>query len=274
MATAGCICCGILGCQNFNQHTALLAGPPPAQRRLITYNMGHGQTTTDENVAKKVLLERDFKEIADLESISQSEFQHGMIGAKFLPGVFISKIPRVAEPRAYDHHHKTKKSNIDHDEHKKNLQIMIEQSGEKPIFDGLVAYFKKHHSEDAFVVFNQDISDKTQSKPTWHEIDALVINLTRGYVVVFEAKGNLKKKPFEKALAQLEKMTNIFMKNLASGLNQDWKIIKIIYSANVDPSLNICGTCQPYVISPGKGDFVNQLEVILNHKSNQRLDLR
>ena len=60
--------------------------------------MGHGNTTTDEAVAKNTLLERDFKEIADLESISQSEFRHGMIGAKFLPGVFISKIPRVVEP--------------------------------------------------------------------------------------------------------------------------------------------------------------------------------
>ena len=138
MATAGCACCGILGRQTFNQHTAILAGPPLVKRRLITYNMGHGQTTTDENVAKKALLERDFKEIAHLESISQSEFRHGMIGAKFLPGVFISKIPRVVEPSAYNHHHKTKKSNIGQDEHEKNLQIMIEQSGEKPIFDGLV----------------------------------------------------------------------------------------------------------------------------------------
>ena len=180
MATASCVCCGILGCQIMNQQMAPVAGPPPAQRRIVTYNMGHGNTTTDENVAKKALLERDFKQIADLESISQSEFRHGMIGAKFLPGVFISKIPRVAEPSAYKYHHQTKKSNIGQDEHEKNLQIMIEQSGEKPIFDGLVAYFEKNSSEDAFVFFNQDVSDKTQSKPTWRELDALVINLTRG----------------------------------------------------------------------------------------------
>jgi hypothetical protein len=139
--------------------------------------MGHGQTTTDENVAKNALIQRDFKEIAVLEAISQSDFQQGLIGAKFLPGVFISKIPRVAEPADYEHQHRTKKSDIDPDEHAKNLLTLIEQSGEKPTFDGLVAYFKKYSNEDVFVVFNQDICDKTQSNPTWHELDALVINL-------------------------------------------------------------------------------------------------
>ena len=266
MAAARCVCCGILGCQIFNQHVAALPRPPMAQRRLVTYNMGHGQTTTDENVAKNALLQRDFPEIADLSSISQSEFQPGMIGAKFLPAVFISKIPRVADPSDYEQQYHTKFSQIDPDEHAKNIKICIEQSGEKPTFDGLIAYFKKYSNEDVFVVFNQDICDKTQSNPTWHELDALVVNLTRGYVLVYEAKGNLNKKPLKKALAQLEKTTNIFLMNLASGLNQDWKIIKMIYSADVDPALNICGTCQPYVMSPARGDFVNQLEVILNQQ--------
>ena len=266
MAAATCVCCGKLGCQILNQHVAPLAVPPPVQRRVITYNMGHGQTTTDENVAKNTLIQRDFKQIADLESITQSEFQHGMIGAKFLPGVFISKIPRVAEPADYAHQHNTKKSKIDPDEHARNLRLIQEQSGEKSTFDGLAAYFKKYSNEDVFVTFNQDISDKTLSKPTWHELDALVINLTRSYVLVIEAKGNINKKTLKKALTQLNKAKNIFLKNLAPGLNQNWKIIKMIYSADVDPSLYICGNCQPYVISPSRGDFVNQLEILLNQE--------
>ena len=40
----------------------------------------------------------------------------------------------------------------------------------------------------------------------------------------------------------------------------------MIYTADVNTSLNICNTCQPYVISPARKDFVNQLEVILNHE--------
>ena len=63
MATASCDCCGILGCHIMKQHKAPIAGPLLAQRRIVTYNMGHGQTTTDENVAKNILLEREFKEI-------------------------------------------------------------------------------------------------------------------------------------------------------------------------------------------------------------------
>ena len=264
MAAEECVSCGKVGTQKLNQHVA--SGPPPVQKQSVTYNMGHGNTTTDENVAKKALLERDFKEIADLESISQSKFQHGMIGAKFLPCIFISKIPRVVEPAAYDHQHKVKKSKIDPKEHAKNLKNIVKESSEKSTFDGLVAYFRKNTQEDVFVTFNQDIRDKTQTNPTWHELDALVINLTRGYILVIEAKGNLNNQPLKKALKQLKKTTGIFLKNLASGLKQEWKLIKMIYSADVNPSLNICSTCQPYVISPAKGDFVNQIEVILNQE--------
>ena len=53
MATASCVCCGILGCQIINQQLAPLARQTPAQRRIVTYNMGHGQTTNDEAVARK-----------------------------------------------------------------------------------------------------------------------------------------------------------------------------------------------------------------------------
>ena len=129
MATASCDCCGILGCQIMNQQMAPVAGPPPAQRRIVTYNMGHGNTTTDENVAKNTLLEREFKDIADLKSITQSEFQHGVIGAKFLPEVFISKIPKVSEPGDYEHQYNTKKSQINPAEHASNIRITTEESG-------------------------------------------------------------------------------------------------------------------------------------------------
>ena len=112
MAAVSCVCCGILGCQIMNQQMAPVAGPPPAQKRIVTYNLGHGQTTTDENVAKNALLERDFKDIADLKSITQNEFQHGVIGAKFLPEVFISKIPRVAEPLDYEQQYKKRLSQL------------------------------------------------------------------------------------------------------------------------------------------------------------------
>ena len=76
MATATCVCCGILGRKIMNPHVAPIAGRPPAQRKLVTYYMGHGNTTTDEAVAKNVLLQRDFKEIANLESIIQSEYHY------------------------------------------------------------------------------------------------------------------------------------------------------------------------------------------------------
>ena len=118
--------------------------------------MGNGNTTPDENVAKKALLERDYKEIADFETIQQSDYMPGMIGAKFLPSVLVTKIPKVAEPLEYDQQYQAKPSQIGAQEHAKNLDAIVEQSGEKPVFEGLESYFDKYKNEDVFVIFNQD----------------------------------------------------------------------------------------------------------------------
>ena len=68
-----------------------------------------------------------------------------------------------------------------------------QENAERTVFDGLVSFFDDYHSnEDVFVVFNQDISDQTkQPNPTWKELDAIVINSTKGYILVIEAKAKL-----------------------------------------------------------------------------------
>ena len=60
---ANCDCCNTVGIFDLNQ--SKLAGIPLPQRQRKVYNLGNGNTTPDENVAKKALLGRDYKEIAD-----------------------------------------------------------------------------------------------------------------------------------------------------------------------------------------------------------------
>ena len=101
-----------MGIYDLKQNPAQLAGPPPSQRQRRVYNLGNGNTTPDENVAKKALLERDYKEIADFETIQQNDYKPGLIGAKFLPSVLVTKIPKVAEPLEYDQQYQAKPSQI------------------------------------------------------------------------------------------------------------------------------------------------------------------
>ena len=75
-------------------------------------NLGNGQTTTNEDDAKRALLSRDYPEIANYETIQQNEFRHGRMGAIFIPPVFITKIPNVAEPQDYVLKYANKDSNI------------------------------------------------------------------------------------------------------------------------------------------------------------------
>ena len=259
---ANCDCCNTVGIFDLNQ--SQLAGPPLPQRQRKVYNLGNGNTTPDENVAKKALLVRDYKEIADFETIQQSDYIPGMIGTKFLPSVWVTKIPKVAQPLDYDQQYQANPSQIEAKQHVKNLAAILEQSGEKSVFEGLESYFDKYKNEDAFVIFNQDIPDKTVLKPTWHEIDALVINCTKGYILVIEAKGKLHKIALNTALKQLTTTKSIIEKNFLTDINENWKIINAIYTSEIDTSLNICQSCQHFVISSIKGDFVQQMESILN----------
>ena len=234
-------------------------------------NLGNGQTTTNEDDAKRALLSRDYPEIANYETIQQNEFRHGSMGAIFIPPVFITKIPNVAEPQDYVSKYANKASSISRKEHDKNMQTITEQSAEKAVYDGIHSYFK-NSNEDVLVTFNQDISDKSKTNPTWHERDALVINCSRGYILVMEAKGYLTSRSISKAkssslttaLNQLSETTAIFNQNHSGNLKKQWEIISTIFASKIDPSLNFCVNCQKYILSPSSRNFVSQLDKILN----------
>ena len=248
-------CCSTLGCHRLNQNIASLSVPPPNQKRLVVYNLGNGQTTTNADDAKRSLLERDFKEFTEFENIEQNDYIHGLIGAKFLPPVFVTKIPKVSEPLDYEILYHQKMSDITKEEHSKYLQIIAQENAERTVFDGLVSFFDDYHSnEDVFVVFNQDISDQTkQPNPTWKELDAIVINSTKGYILVIEAKAKLTPKKMKKTSEQLQKAKDIIEKNWLSNLKQNWTFFSVIYTDHISDNFNICSNCKPFIISSAEG---------------------
>ena len=76
---------------------------------------------------------------------------------------------------------------------------------EKALLDGLKAYFNEKEMEDAFIMFNQDVyyTCSDTGKQSRHERDAIVVNLTKCYILNIEAKANLSSG--KKAAKQLEK---------------------------------------------------------------------
>lgn len=94
------------------------------------------------------------------------------------------------------------------------------------------------------------------------EKDALIINLSKGYVIVVEAKSNLTlkskdpttKSPLMKGLDQLNRSYETFLQK-AKHLKNDWKVIRIVYGTTMDTKLRRCNNCKPFIITKKDGSF-------------------
>ena len=61
--------------------------------------------------------------------------------------------------------------------------------------------------------------------------------MTRGYLLIWEAKATLTDDTLEEALNQLQRRINIFKDSFLSNLNQNWKIIRMVYGTNIQPQV-------------------------------------
>ena len=104
---------------------------------------------------------------------------------------------------------------------------------------------------------------------TWHERDIFIINLSRGYVLNLEVKSVLEdtkswKKSSKPAHVQLQKtmeiLTNQFENPLV--LQQEWKVINLVYASKVDPNFYICTLVDEFIITEND-DFNSKLTLIL-----------
>ena len=178
----------------------------------------------------------------------------------------IAKLPKVLRvtkiPKAVDFSNQQKLANLNLKE-----SIVKQESSESVAINGIEKYFDFHSNEDAFIMATQDLQDPIDN--TWHERDIFIINLSRGYVLNLEVKSVLEdtkswKKSSKPAHVQLQKtmeiLTNHFENPLV--LQQEWKVINLVYASKVDPNFNICNAVNEFIITEND-DFNSKLTLIL-----------
>ena len=256
-----CHICNIVGKTSLNNLCDdIFESPKKYVRR--EYHLGNGNSTSDEGEAKDFLLKRDYVKIFDLKETTKDEFKPGEIGINILPEIYFSQMPQVIETQAS--WSRIKGLFWTPIEEGKFIETFKAERAELAVFDGIKNYFHKYNNEDVFVFFNQDFEDKI--KRTWLERDALVVNCTRGYILVIEAKSDLTKKKLSFGGNQLKVTLKNVLQPISSNLNQKWDVYSILYGSNVDLS-HVCTSCRKFVISKADGNFSLLLENILKNQS-------
>ena len=76
-------------------------------------------------------------------------------------------------------------------EDQKTKEAISAESAEKNVIDFVKKFFEDHRKEDAFAFFRQHLHDPNGRFPP--EKDVILVNMTRGYILCVEAKGNLRR---------------------------------------------------------------------------------
>ena len=141
------------------------------------------------------------------------------------------------------------------------------------MIQGVREYFRTRQNEDAIVLFGQNLEydyEVTQSdgSKVWdkkiHEKDAIVVNLTHGYIMNIEAKATLGYQEYKKGCEQLQETMRMVSNQIGPNIDSSWRIIMVLYGTNYDPCENICQSCAPYIIT-SEDDFKKKLENIIDN---------
>ena len=134
------------------------------------------------------------------------------------------------------------------------------------VFNSLKEYFKGSH-EDVLVVH----SHKFLNKDTNNEKDFILLNLTRGYVLVIEVKANQSK--YQTAIKQLFDAKAKIEDILASlGFPTGWKYVGVFFAQTNQSGKPLfeCDNCMKYVINGPENiaDCLKEIELEIR-KSHQ-----
>ena len=198
----------------------------------------------------------------ELKNRPANEFRGGCIGYNVCPKIpYLSTIPKIADFEAAEKKYKDRNTRLN----KEEKEIIDRDRAEKAIIDGFQDYFqKKHHDEDVFLLFRQYIPgiDYVAKK---YERDAVMINLTRGYILNMEAKSTLRD---FKGLQQLQRTLEILNNYFNGNLEKEWTIITLLYGSKIHEYFPCCDICKPYVLKE-EDDFQEKLQNILRNEDTK-----
>ena len=242
-------------------------GTGATNRKDRIFNMGSDQYVGTEGEAADIILKRNFPDTLELKDVNKATFQPGKIGVIKVPKIFLSEIPHISEPNEYENL-SMKKSGKKLTKEEKD--VIKKETAERVVLEGLFKYFDSKE-EDLYIFTNQYLRKKT-----YWEKDALIVNLTRGYILVIEAKTYLTKRKFidssdssyEKAKRQMRNTFDIVKNYISKNLQRRWKLVRIIYATEIGSDMYVCPSCNPFVISRMDGKFDSQIKEILDQSGS------
>ena len=212
--------------------------------------MGNGFVTTNYADAADRLLKRDHKLFLKL----LNSYCCGDLGAYFVPSVFFSQVPKVIDFGA------------DYD--KKYKDQVKGQIAEEEVFKELKEYFEET-KDDVLVLHSHKFLDNKSN----NEKDFIILNLSKGYILVIEVKASSSK--YSKAKPQLLDAKER-IEEIVGNLNSETKwMFAGIFVAQfaTEKELYDCEKCNVFRII-GKDNIAKQLTdiekaILKNHESSK-----
>ena len=237
-----------------------------SSERIYNYKLGGGIETKTKNAEEvyDFLLKRDHYCIYSIDQIgtiqngtTQTETSYNSIGGIFVPPDFFSVCPRIMQPEnmsKFEKLVKTFKESTD-DEEKTSLyeqlcslvarkkerlikspavlddtkidntfdgltRALHGDISERKVFDTLKMYFNENN-EDALIIHSHVFNVGNQ------ENDFIIVNLTKGYIMIIDVKYVLHKASIEKGVKQIKKASHIIKQQIGEDLNS-WTFIGLI----------------------------------------------
>ena len=261
MDRSTCLTCKGVGSSSLSTNSNCVS---PKKKRKVLYNLGNNDFTGSSDEVADAIIKKHFPKIDKLTALRSEEFKPGLFGVCKIPEVNLSSIPKVVEPELLN-------DQVDKKGAPKNLEKMKEgvkkEKPETAVFDGIDRYFSDAN-EDVFIAYNQDLMHK--DKQVFSEKDAIVVNLTKGYILVIEAKYKLesknKRSSIKKGIYQLEDAAKI-LRQIVPILKQKWTLLQVLYGTTIDSYDNICDVCRKFVITSDQGPFEESLNELIENQS-------
>ena len=241
----------------------------------LSFLLGGGQVETKATKAAEALLKRDFYPIFDLKS--QVNFSSKSYFAS-VPSSFLSKSPKALDTSnvsAFIETHGPDLGPKEKSTWETTQSVVKGESVEKVCYDALKDYFGSkeewilmlHGAKIMDFDFNQDIS--------LNEKDFIIINGTKGYILLLEAKHSLQGRKSSNRKSSIEQLKDAKTKIqnwFGADLVSSWITIGMVYChCNQGNCVqDFCESCQRSLIC-GQDDIKTKLDqIVLELPSNPR----
>ena len=212
--------------------------------------MGNGFVTTDFAEAAKRLLERDHKAFLDL----LEHYSHGGLGAYFVPNIFFSQVLKVIDfGAAY---------NAKYEDNVKG------DVAEHEVFNKLQKYFEGKKDDVLILHSHKFLNDESNN-----EKDFILLNLSKGYILVVEVKTSSSQySKGKKQLLDAKKRIAEIVGNVMA--TTKWKFAGVfIAKSKSEKEMFNCEKCSLFTII-GIDNIINQLpeiekEILTSHENSK-----